>query len=413
MDPLGKQEDIAKINNQTLVKYIDDHFVSENVVVVVKSNLEFEEIKEKFEKYFANKVKSDRTKRVCIKKHIYEPENNFVQVQINNSLKTVEIDIAYKATDSSRENSLYTYVEDYVFNNSFHGRLLKKLRTENGLVYSASYSPVQILGGMYYNIFDITTSKDKVNRALEVFGEIITDIGKNGITQEELDNLKNKIIIAEQDRATGIKTTDLFSLFYRYLNCDELFYNNQLHKVKDLTLEQVNSYFKKVYDQKEVFILIAGDVDYKNMHKEDEIFKLFNAHRTRYLYMIDEKAVLDIKTNKTYKKEDFDKAVANLTKEEIAKICTTSYVINQNPKKGYELNVYEDMPQEEKLNILQEVANNLGLDNIIFTMSDGEADKSVTSFDDKEVIKTHNKKAKHTVNHVNLYKDFFDFSNNK
>ena len=362
IDTLGTHEDIAKINKDVLVKYIDENFVSQNMFMVVRSNLEFEEIKEKFEKYFAHKAKSDITKKVLQKKYNYDPSNNFFQIQINNSQKTVEIDIAYKNTRSSRECDLYSYVEDYVFNNSFHGRLLKKLRTENGLVYSAGWYPLQIQGGMHYSIFTITTSKDKVNRALEVFGEIMTDLAKNGITQEELDNLKNKIIIAEQDRATGQKDTDLERLLYRYLNCDELFYNNQLHKVKDLTIEDVNRHFKKVYNKKDIFMMIAGDIDYDNMYTEDQILKLFNAYRTRYLYMVDQHAVLDLKTNKAFSKKDFDKALEGFSKEDIAKMLTYSYVINQNKKYAkYDLTQISEMTMEEKLMILEETANRLGL----------------------------------------------------
>ena len=372
-DLLGTHQDIAKIDKDVLVKYIDENFVAENMFMIVRSNLEFEEIKEKFMKHFAHKAKSDPKKRVLLKKYHYDPMGNFMQIQINNTQKTVEIDIAYKMTRSSRECDLYTYVEDYVFNNSFHGRLLKKLRTENGLVYSAGFYPVDIVGGMNYSIFTITTSKEKLNRALEVFGEIITDIGKNGITQDELDNLKNKILIAEQDRATGQKNVALENLLVRYLNCDELFYNNQLHKVKDLTLEQVNRHFKKVYNQKDVFMMVAGDIDYQNMYDEKSILKLFNAHQPRYLYMIDEKKVLDTKTQKVFTKKDFDEATKGLSDKEIAKMVTYSYVVNQNPKNSkYDLLNVSEMTLEEKLAILLESAKNLGIDLDLGLGGEGE-----------------------------------------
>ena len=392
-DLLGTEEDIQKIDNQVLVKYADENFVSENMFMVVKSNLEFEEIKEKFEKHFVNKVKSDPKKRVYINNHRFFAPKNFMQVQVDNNQKTVVIDIAYRATTSSRTTDLFAFVQDYIFNNSFHGRLLKKLRTENGLVYTASYVPCELIGGLNIEKFEILTSKEKVNRALEVFGEMITDIGKNGITQEELDNLKNNILIAEQDRATGLKDTDLHRLWTIDINNDELFYNNQLHKVKDLTLEQVNAYLKKVYDQKEIFMLMLGDIDQETLYQEQDILKMFNAHQTRFVRYIDQASVFDTVTNKIYKSEDFKKFLETIPKDQASKIVTDSYLVDKTDK--FKNIKPEEMTMEDKLALLEETAQSLGL-TLGFTMS-GSGDKKQDKeekLEDEEVAEDADQTAK-------------------
>ena len=126
---LGKHKDIKQITEKTLQDFIDRNFVSENMVISVVSDKEFDEIKDMFEKYFVSKAKSDPTKRVLYTKSKYYEPSNYVLKQKDDTRKTVELFVSFVQRKSERETNLYAYVEDYILN-GFAGRLLEKLRIE-------------------------------------------------------------------------------------------------------------------------------------------------------------------------------------------------------------------------------------------------------------------------------------------
>ncbi len=390
---LGTHEDIAKIDEQALKKHIKEHFVAENLVMVVKSNLEFDEVREKFEKYFAHKVPSNKAKRYIIKTPKYYPPQNIMQYQIDPAQKTVSINVAYRTSNNDIENELYAFVFDYIFNNGFHGRLLNKLRTENGLVYSSSYYPMAIKGGMQYCGFELTTSRNKVNQTLEVFGQIIKDLCENGITQVELDKLKNQTLIAEIDRATGKKDENVFNLLDRYLSNRELFYNNQLHNIKNLTVAEVNNYLKRIFDQKNIVLLMNGDIDFANLYTDQEILELFNAHQSKYLYNPSDKTLYDYKTGKKIAKKQAKEILSKMTQAGFAKDVTMVNAFNDDQMTDLDLS---KLGLEERLSILSDLAKQLGLNldfNIELPKTDKEQDEvpqepikdAFTKTDDDEI----------------------------
>lgn len=272
---LGSHDDIAKINGEVLKEYSDRVFVAENMVMTVVSNLEFDEIKEKMEKYFVGKAKSDPTKRVRYQKTKYYPPSNYIVKDNTGNQKTVEIAVSFMSKKPEKDTRLYSYVEDYIFN-GFGGRLLNEIRRKKGLAYTTQFVPLILPNNMALNTIYVTTSKDKVNETIKTVGQIIKDIAQNGVTQQELSECQNMIITREEDRKNGLKTIDPFLIFQRYLEGTEVFFNNQIHRVKELSLDTVNKYLTDTYSNANMFITVKGDLP-EDCYTPYQIQKILNA----------------------------------------------------------------------------------------------------------------------------------------
>lgn len=368
---LGTVESIAKIDESVLQNYIDNNFVSENMVISVVSNLEFDEIKEIFEKNFVAKAKSDKTKKVKFEKTKYFDPSNYIFKLRNNEQKTVEVNVAYMSRKYEKETHLYSYVENYIFND-FAGRLLKEIRVKRGLAYTTDYNTIILPNNMSLNTFNVLTSNEKVNETIECLGAIIKDIAYNGITQQELDDCKNMIITREEDRRNNLKTISPEVILNRYLEDTEVFFNNQIHRVKELNLDDVNKYLRDTYINANIFVMLRGNID-ENTMDTYQIQKTLNSKLAQCYYDYIDNCYKDYKTNEKISEERaFEIANGVTDQEKWANIALVEDTTNED---GVELDNIQDvvidqeqllsLPIENRLEIAKNVLSKLGI-NIYF-----------------------------------------------
>ena len=364
---LGKHEDIAKIDEKALQDFIERDFVSENMVMTVVSNLDFETIKDKMEKYFVAKAKSDPSKKYEYERTKYFDPSNYIFKSNYPEQHTVEIAISYMSRKPERETHLFSYVENFIFND-FAGRLLNELRTKHGLVYTAQYIPYLLPNNMSLNSFYALTSKDKVNETIDALGKIITEIASKGITQEELDKCKNMILVREIDRKNLTKTINPMTIFNRWLEGTEVFFNNQIHRVKELTLDQVNKYLKDTYSNTNVMVSIKGALP-KNCYSTYEIQKKLNAKLSQVYFDYSTEKFYDYKDDSQITKKRAFEILTGITKrEKWSNVCFVSDNTN-----GHEIEVTPELQQalydemlnqlslEEKVNLTNALLKNLNI----------------------------------------------------
>ena len=319
-DILGKHEDIAKIDEKALQDFIERDFVSENMVMTVVSNLDFGTIKDKMEKYFVAKAKSDPSKKYKYEKTKYFDPSNYIFKTDIPTQHTVEVAISYMSRKPEKETHLFSYVENFIFND-FAGRLLNELRTKRGLVYTAQYLPYLLPNNMSLNSFYALTSKEKVNETIDALGQIITEIANKGITQEELDKCKDMIITREIDRKNSTKTINPMTIFNRWLEGTEVFFNNQIHRVKELTLDQVNKYLKDTYSNTNVMVSIKGALP-KNCYSTYEIQKKLNAKLSQVYFDYSTEKFYDYKDDSQItKKKAFEILTGITQREKWSNVC--------------------------------------------------------------------------------------------
>ena len=392
----GTHEDVDKIDAEVLKEYIDRVFVAENMVISVVSNLSYEEINEKLEKYITKYAKSDKSKKITYPKAEYYAPSNHISIKNLPNQKTVQIDVAYMSKKTERESHLFSYIENYIFN-QFAGKMLKETRSKRGLVYSAQYEPILLKNNMTLNTFSALTSKEKVNQTLDVIGEIITKVASEGITQEELDACKQMVIAIEEDRRNGLKTIDPSVIMQRYLEGTEVFFNNQLHKVKELTLDQVNKYFRDTYTNTNVIVKLYGCLP-EDCYSSYKIQKMLKAKLSQcYLNVLDGN-YYDYETRKKLtEKSAFEKLFGITDEEKVTNLTfLEKYNVEELENKLEEIQLRQ-LPVEKRIELANKYLKTLGINfqfHIELNGKNKDEEKSVSENIPDQTEKSSNEKQK-------------------
>ena len=158
-------------------------------------------------------------------------------------------------------NSPKRYAADVLYrifgeNFCFKGRILSKMRKEQGLIYSGGI----ILEDKFHTNYAIgllATNTDKITDTISILKQIIYDLKKNGITEEELNFAKNNIrgTLAIKLRTT-IKRCE-FLLNNQLAGCDDISQNGYLKGIDKVSIEDVNHVAKELLDN--VGIITIGE----------------------------------------------------------------------------------------------------------------------------------------------------------
>ena len=139
----------------------------------------------------------------------------------------------------------------------FKSKIMEKLRSELGLIYGGGLSKVE-LKHTCFSIGFLQTSNKNTDAAISEIKLILKQLKENGISQEELDfaksNIRGKFLV-------NLRTSENLCDFYMMkklqghsTNALEEF----LHGIESVTLDQVNSLAKQIFDEKNIPIVVMG-----------------------------------------------------------------------------------------------------------------------------------------------------------
>jgi zinc protease len=138
----------------------------------------------------------------------------------------------------------------------FKGRILSKLRTEKGLIYSGNAYSIDSKHSSH--IFgELHTDNSKVQNAIDLLKSIIKDLKEKGITEPEFqfakNNIKGKLLVS-------LRTSEDLCRFYfhkKLLGFGTNALSETIEKIDHVTLAEVNSLAAKILDEN-VFVVIGG-----------------------------------------------------------------------------------------------------------------------------------------------------------
>lgn len=255
-DLLGNLDTLSAITTQDFVDYKNKYFITDNLVVSVVSSMPYEDVKNMVEQHFINRFPKNEENKVKITKRRYKFKDAEVIKDMPGS-ETFDITFLLKGHQKVEKNDLFTTFEDWYFN-AFAGKLYQKFRIENQLVYSAYFANVEPVG-LKLKSFNISTSPENVNKCIDVMTGIFKDIIEKGVTEEEF-NAFRETMLAERERKTNLKMHQSSNLFIEYVYGDKIFVKNFFDKLMNLSREEINEYFRKVYTRSMLNVVLKGDM---------------------------------------------------------------------------------------------------------------------------------------------------------
>ncbi|WP_124727532.1 M16 family metallopeptidase [Staphylospora marina] len=248
---LGSVETVESFTREDILRYLEQHYVPENVVIAVAGNLP-DDFLEEIERIFSRHQGGPKPERGAPPR--FHPG----------------IKIRRKPTEQSHiclgmpglpvgDSRIYTLVLlNNVLGGNMSSRLFQEVREERGLAYSVySYHSAHKDAGLF--AVYAGTKHGQEDEVVECVREILADICVKGLTPRELskakEQLKSSLMLgleSSNNRMSRLGRNEL--LLGRHLTLDEI-----VESVDRITLDEVNELAKEIFSSSMSLALISPD----------------------------------------------------------------------------------------------------------------------------------------------------------
>jgi predicted Zn-dependent peptidase len=227
----GYLEDLESITPSSLYEYYNHVLENDVCDICVIGDFDFDEM----EQLIKDNFKFKNTKRTDSYEIILSKNRNNKEIIEESSYNQSKLFIGYKLNDFNLEDKKYALILfNIIFGNSPESRLFKEVREEKSLAYSIN-SAFRRLDNFYYVCAGI--SYNNYNKALNTIKKCLSDIQKNGITDEELDKAKALYISTLNDAMES--PSSIIETYFAELYFDNDSYKKQLEKIEAITKKDI------------------------------------------------------------------------------------------------------------------------------------------------------------------------------
>ena len=189
---IGYEDDMKNWKQSDLERYFKTYYAPNNCIVVVSGNVKLDQVKKLAEKYI-EPIPAQPTPPVI---HIVEPvQTGERRITVQKDVATPYLMIAYKAPEAKSDDYYALSILDYVLTNGKSSRLYSSLVDKKQIAtsvfsgYDASFDPTLF---QFYAVASKTANEVDLEKAIY---EEIEKIKKEGITESELQKIKNQKLI--------------------------------------------------------------------------------------------------------------------------------------------------------------------------------------------------------------------------
>ena len=252
----GSLKSIKDIKKTDLEEYQRKNFTKSNLIVGISGDISKSEMKEQLDVLFGDLPKGD-------KKNFFIngiKELRAGELKIKKKSPQTSVIFGHNGFHRNDEKYFAARIANYVLGGGgFQSKLYKKIREENGLVYSIySYLLPNAAGGIILGGFQ--TKNENVHTTLDLLKKEWLNIKEKGITQEELNNAKSYFIGSFSRSFSSTKSiAALLNTVQTYkLGID--YFDRRSKIIEDITLSFVNKVCKDFFRPNELFFTIVGDI---------------------------------------------------------------------------------------------------------------------------------------------------------
>jgi predicted Zn-dependent peptidase len=237
----GTIESVNSIELSDVKSFLNEHIVSSRLIVVVGGDISLADTKERLKKIIS-KMKVSKAQELQNYKVTDKPKESIVKKETEQAY--VYFGSPYNM-DVSDEDYYKARVATFILGTGgFGSRLMEEIRVKRGLAYSAYARLIVNKSGSYMSGY-LQTKIDSMDEARKTVKDVVADFVKNGVTEEELEQTKKFLLGSEPLRVETIsqRLGRTFQNYYRglELNNSEI----ELEKIKNLKLQDLNTYIKK------------------------------------------------------------------------------------------------------------------------------------------------------------------------
>jgi len=253
----GTKETVLDISRDDLFNFYSSRIANSNMIIIVAGGIEFNDTVNLFNNAFNNEKFPEI--------NIVKPDLSFStdersKIKVYKDTDQVFLNFSFRTCNYNNDDNAVLSVIRKMIGSGFSSSLFRKLRTENGLVYSLSVSSEGSFDRGYFST-TTSTSKDKVKKVLEVINDEFERLRNGDIREDELELAKNKIM---KSKIRDLQTSD--SWVGAHLS--EVFFNTEapkdiaevLNEIERVCINDVVSVSKKYFTQDNIYLSACGDL---------------------------------------------------------------------------------------------------------------------------------------------------------
>lgn len=256
----GSKKTVRSVTRQQILDFMEQYYVSENMVISVAGNFEEDQIMDLLEKHFSAVKKGPRQPDCTspiYRPTIYTKEKDVEQLHLN---------IAFESVPADAEEKYALTILNSVFGGSINSRLFQVIRENLGLVYTIySYGSAYKKAGLYqvYGAMNPMQLEEVIKNTFE----IIEDIKTNGITDDELimtkEQIKTELILGNESAKNRMNSNGKSILFKDYITPLE----ETILKVNAVNKDEITDYAKRYLLKENCSFSLVGNLNNINMAK--------------------------------------------------------------------------------------------------------------------------------------------------
>jgi len=258
-DPLGRQDELAKLEKNDLSRFHDENYHPDRLVIAMTGGYEFDLVRAKIDKIFSSWKKGTGAKFSYRESKENAPDKASA-VQMKHKTQ-VDLAMGLKAVPRSSRGYYPLNLGNLVLGRlGLYGRLGKNVREERGLAY---YSFSALQSKLFSGLFGVFAGVNPTNlgRAAEGIFQEVARITTEPIPQKELETAKrNSLGSLSISLDTSVeRVAILHDIEYNNLGLD---YLERYPAILDrVSSEEILSLFQKYVKLDQLSIVAAGPID--------------------------------------------------------------------------------------------------------------------------------------------------------
>ena len=254
----GTEDSIKAIKKKDIENFYKSHFVAGNMVVVVTSNLEEEEISKLLDKYFKKFPQGTLSEPVPLTINPPAEKSHTLERDTEQTLASY----AFPLPRINARNLILAYMLENLLGKGFNSRLWP-LRQKEKLAYLVNSRANQLREGGFMEAY-LETENSKKDVAMDALNKVLLELYEEGISEEELQVTKTN---SKANFLRSNETKDVRSItiaYYEALGVGYDFINSFFSEIDATSLEEFNAYIKEVLNPEKGVSITIGPKSQKS-----------------------------------------------------------------------------------------------------------------------------------------------------
>lgn len=254
IDVIGKEEIVKSISREDLIRYYNNHYVSNNTVITVVSSYEHEYVIELVKKYFSQWKRKEVNKPTLN----FEKNKDKIKITHRDNMEQSTIIYLYTFNDLTKKEELALRILNHKFGESSNSILFRELREDRGLAYDI-YTSLDLTNNLKTLYIYAAVAPEDVDATIETINNCIEKIKEEIIVFDgNTINLMKKVF-KTAIASTLEDSTDLGNyVVHQAMEEDNLYqFNEDMENLNYIVAQDLYEVAKKVLNKPTIHVLLC------------------------------------------------------------------------------------------------------------------------------------------------------------